>query len=72
MKLRWGILGAARINRALVPPLQASERNELVALASRRLDRAEAEARRWGIPRAIGGYEALLADPGIDVVYVPL
>jgi len=71
-KLRWGILGAARIIRSLVPPLQASERNELVALASRRPERAEAEARRFGIPRAVGSYEALLADPGIDVVYVPV
>src|SRR5260221_6216417 len=72
MKLRWGILGAARINKALVPPLQASERNELVAVASRRLEKAEAEARQWGIPRSFGSYEALLADSGIDVVYVPL
>ena len=71
-KLRWGILGAARINKALVPPLQASERNELLAIASRRLEKAEAEARQWGIPRSFGSYEALLADPGIDVVYVPL
>ncbi len=72
MKLRWGILGAARIIRSLVPPLQASEGNELVALASRSPERAEAEARRFGIPRAFGSYEALLADPGIDVVYVPV
>jgi len=71
-KLRWGILGVARINRALVPPLQASERNELVAVASRSGERAIEEARRWGIPRAVEGYEALLADPGIDVVYIPL
>jgi D-xylose 1-dehydrogenase (NADP+, D-xylono-1,5-lactone-forming) len=72
MKLRWGILGAARINRSVVPPLQASERNELVAVAARDRERAEEEARRWGIPRAYAGYEALLADPAIDVVYVPL
>src|SRR6266446_8318428 len=70
--LRWGILGAARIIRSLVPPLQASDRNELVALASRSPERAEAEARRFGIPRAIGSYDALLAEPGIDVVYVPV
>src|SRR5258706_731299 len=70
--LRWGILGAARTNRPLVPPLQASERDELVAVAWRRLEKAEAEARQWGIPRSFGSYEALLADSGIDVVYVPL
>jgi predicted dehydrogenase len=72
MKLRWGILGTARINRALATPLRASDRNELLAVASRSLDRAEAEARKWGVPRAFGSYEALLADPAIDVVYVPL
>ena len=71
-KLRWGILGTARINRALVPPLGASGRNELLAVASRSLERAEAEARQWGIPRTFGSYEALLADPAIDVVYIPL
>jgi predicted dehydrogenase len=68
-KLRWGLLSTARINRALIPPLRASPRNELAAVASRSLDRAEAYAREWSIPRAHGSYEALLADPGIDVIY---
>ena len=71
-KLRWGLLGAARINRALIPPLRASERNELVAVASRDLQKAETYAKEKGIPRALGSYEALLADPAIDVVYNPL
>lgn len=70
--LRWGILGTARINRALIPPLRASARNELVAVASRDLERARAYAAEWGIPRAFGSYEALLADPEIDVIYNPL
>ena len=71
-KLRWGLLGAARINRALIPPLRASERNELIAVASRDLQKAEAYAKEKGIPRALGSYEALLADPAIDVIYNPL
>ncbi len=70
--LRWGLLGTARINRALIPPLRASARNELVAVASRSHERAEAYAREWGIRRALGSYEALLADPDIDVVYISL
>jgi predicted dehydrogenase len=70
--LRWGILGTARINRMLIPPLQASPDNRLVAVASRDLERAEAYAREWKIPRAHGSYEALLADPEIDAVYIPL
>lgn len=70
--LRWGLLGTARINRALIPALRASDRNELWAVGSRSLASAEAYAREWGIPRAFGSYEALLADPAIDVVYLPL
>ncbi len=72
MPLRWGILGVARINRALVPPLQASDRHELVAIASRDAARAAEAAKQWGIPRAYGSYEDLLADPDVDVVYIPL
>jgi len=72
MALRWGILGVARINRALIPPLQASTRNELVGIASRDEGRSKEAAKKWGIPRAYGSYEQMLADPGIDVVYIPL
>ena len=72
MILRWGILGVARINRSLIPPLQSSERNQLVAIASRDARRAEEAATRWRIPRSYGTYEELLADPEIDVVYNPL
>lgn len=70
--LRWGILSTARINRALLPPLAASARNELVAVASRDADRARAYAELHGIPRSYGSYEELLASPEIDVVYNPL
>jgi xylose dehydrogenase (NAD/NADP) len=72
MKLRWGILGVARINRALIPPLQTPERHALLAIASRERVRAEAAAREWSIPRAYGSYRELLADPEIDAVYIPL
>jgi xylose dehydrogenase (NAD/NADP) len=72
MTLQWGILGTARINQALIPPLRASSRNKLVAVASRSQERAEAYAREWGISRAFGSYESLLADPAIDVIYNPL
>ena len=70
--LRWGLLGTARINRALMPPLRASTRNELVAVASRTVERAEAYAREWAISRAFGSYEAMLADPGVDAIYISL
>ena len=70
--LRWGLLGTARINRMVIPPLRASAGNRLVAVASRDLARARGYAQEWGIERAHGAYEALLADPGIDAVYIPL
>lgn len=67
--LRWGLLGTARINPAVITPLRASQRNELVAVASRSAERAQAYAREWGIPRTFGSYETMLADPEIDVIY---
>ena len=70
--LRWGILGTARINRRVIPAMRLARKSELVAIASRDRGRADAYAREWSIPRAIGGYQALLDDPGIDAVYVPL
>ena len=70
--LRWGILSTARINRALIPPLRASSRGELVAVASRDGQRARAYADEWEIPEAYGSYEELLARDDIDVVYNPL
>jgi xylose dehydrogenase (NAD/NADP) len=68
---RWGILGVARINRALVGPM-ASNGHHLLAIASRSQERAHHYAQTQGIPRAYGSYEALLADPDIDAVYIPL
>jgi predicted dehydrogenase len=70
--LRWGLLGAARINRSIIPALRASPRSELVAVASRDPAKAAAYAREWGIPRSFGRYEDMLADGEIDVVYNPL
>ncbi len=72
-KIRWGVLGAS--NFALtksVPGMQKAESCEIVALASRQLNKAQAAADRLGIPRAYGSYEALLADPTVDAIYNPL
>ena len=71
-KLRWGLLSTARINRVLLPPLRSSARNELTAVASREPERAQAYANERNIPRAFGSYEAMLADPDVDVIYNPL
>ena len=71
-KLQWGILSTAHIARRLIPAIRAAERAELRAVASRKAGRAESYAAQWQIPRAYGSYEALLEDPDIDVVYIPL
>src|SRR6185295_8957470 len=72
-KVRWGILGVARIavNRT-VPAMQAGEWCEVAGIASRDRARAEAAARELGIPKAYGSYEEMLADPEIEAVYNPL
>ncbi|GAB1471073.1 Gfo/Idh/MocA family oxidoreductase [Chloroflexota bacterium] len=67
--LNWGLLSTAKINQALIKPLRASKRTRLLGAASRSQSNAETYARAWDIPRAYGSYEALLADPDIDVVY---
>jgi predicted dehydrogenase len=72
MPFRWGLLSTARINRAIIPPLRASERHTLVAVASRDPARAAVYAREWEIPRVHDSYDALLADPEIDAIYNPL
>ncbi|MGD9510512.1 MAG: Gfo/Idh/MocA family protein [Geminicoccaceae bacterium] len=72
-KLRFGVLGAAKIAREkVIPPLMRSERCEVVALASRDAGRAAEVAGQLGIARSHGSYEALLADPDIDAIYNPL
>jgi xylose dehydrogenase (NAD/NADP) len=72
MTLRIGMLSTARINAKLAAGARSSSRARVVAIASRRLERAEAQARELGVERAHGSYEALLADPGVDAVYVSL
>lgn len=72
MTVHWGILSTARINEKFLAGIAGSSRCDVVAVASRDRDRAEAYARRHGIPGAHGSYEALLADPEIEAVYVPL
>ncbi len=72
-RVRWGVLGCADIAvRKVIPALQASERGEVLALASRDDQRATATAAQLGIPRSYGSYEALLADPDVETVYIPL
>jgi len=70
--VKWGILSTADINRKLIPGAHASPKIELIAVASRDTGRAEAYAGEWEIDRAYGSYEALLADPDVEAVYISL
>jgi D-xylose 1-dehydrogenase (NADP+, D-xylono-1,5-lactone-forming) len=70
--MRLGILSTADINRKVIPGAHASEKVELVAVASREPARAEEYAATWEISRAYGSYEALLEDDEVDAVYIPL
>ena len=70
--MRLGLLSTADINRKVIPGARASEKVDLVAVASRDQARAEAYAKQWEIGRAYGSYEALLDDPDIDAVYISL
>lgn len=72
MVLKWGILSTAKINRKWIPGLIDAEDNELLAIASRDIQKAKEFAEKWNIPRAYGSYEELLGDPEIDAVYIPL
>ena len=56
----------------MVPAIQAAEHCDVVAIASREAARAADAARTFGIPRVHASYEALLADPDVDAVYIPL
>jgi predicted dehydrogenase len=70
--VKWGIVSTANINRKVIPGAKESAKVDLVAVASRTQERADAYASAWEIPQAYGSYEALLADPEIEAVYISL
>ena len=72
MGMRLGIVSTADINRKVIPGAHASDKIDLIAVASRDQVRAEKYAKEWDIPRAYGSYEALLEDPDVDAVYISL
>lgn len=70
--MRLGLLSTARINEKLLAGARELGDIEVVAIGSREPERARAQARALGIPRAHGSYEALIADPDVEAVYVAL
>lgn len=72
-RLRWGVLGCADIAiRAVLPAIRDSSNALITAIASRHGPNAADVAKQFGVPKAYGTYEALLDDPDVDAVYVPL
>ena len=72
-KIRWGVLGVAKIaTTKVIPAMQRGRWSEVTAIASRDLRKAQEAAGALGIAKAYGSYEMLLADPEIDAVYNPL
>jgi len=72
-KVRWGVLGVANIAiRHVMPAMLQGEWSEVVAIASRSLEKARRASEAFGIPRAYGSYEELLADDQVEAIYNPL
>ena len=72
MTLRLALLSTADINEKLVAGAREAENVEVVAIGSRDPTRARRQAGELNVPRALGSYEEVLADPGVDAVYIPL
>ena len=68
--IRWGVIGPGSIATAFAEAMQWAEGGTITAVASRSAERAEAFGDRFDIPTRYGDYDALAADPDVDVVYV--
>jgi len=69
-KIRWGILGTGRMAGDFAEALRLLPEADLVAVGSRRQETAEAFGQRFGVPHRHTSYEALAADPDVDIVYI--
>ncbi len=71
--VRWGVLSTANIGvEKVIPAMQRSRLSRVIAIASRSEEQAHATAAKLGIARAHGSYQALLDDPDVEAVYIPL
>jgi predicted dehydrogenase len=69
-RIRWGVCGPGGIAARFAEAMTLVDDGEIVAVASRSVERADAYADRFGVPRRYGSYAALADDPDIDAVYV--
>lgn len=72
-KVKWGVMGTAGIAQGqTIPGMQLAENCELYAIAGRSLEKAKSFQMEFGFEKAYGSYEALLTDPEVEAVYIPL
>ena len=72
-RIQWGVLGTADIaHGATIPGMKTAENCELYAIAGRSMEKAQQFQREFGFQKAYEGYEALLKDPEVEAVYIPL
>ncbi|WP_070000732.1 Gfo/Idh/MocA family protein [Cellulosilyticum sp. I15G10I2] len=72
-KVKIGVLGVSgHLLTRMMLPFTQSKSVEVIAVASRNLEKAEKAAKEWDIPKAYGSYEAILEDPEIEAIYIPL
>lgn len=68
-KYQWGIIGLGNIAHEFAEHFD-QETSELAAVASRTIDKTEAFAQRYHIPKAYGSYQEMLNDQEIDIIYI--
>jgi predicted dehydrogenase len=68
--VRWGVIGTGLISSTFAADLERTDSGSVVAVGSRRRESAEEFGERFGVPNRHGSYEALVADPEVDAVYV--
>lgn len=72
-KIRWGVLGTANIAKGCtIPGMRLADNCALYAVAGRSMDKAEQFRAAFGFEKAYSSYDALLADPMVEAVYIPL
>lgn len=75
-KLRWGILGAARVNERLLPAIIEAPNSQLVAIASRRAGAAKATLEKYApchqSVRCYDDLQSLINDPNVEAIYCPM
>ncbi|MCR5356891.1 MAG: Gfo/Idh/MocA family oxidoreductase [Lachnospiraceae bacterium] len=72
-KVKWGVLGTANIARGCtIPGMKLADNCELYAIAGRNAEKAEAFREEFGFKKAYTGYDALIEDPDVQAVYIPL